>query len=233
MKRPPATDFFLAHRASRLGLPAAAAASAVAAAAHDLSWWVAPAVCLLAWKASYAAKRRVTAWREWRAEWSSMLDSGSGSREPEVRAGERAPLAAVREPAPDAEPAPPAPPPAKRPVLLSAWLVTLGWLAAHSQQTGGYPAVALVFLALSAWGAFVALAWLARWLLGGAASPARASTVRRARPEAPADDPRIVAQCLPVPPSVRREGFHVRDRLPAYCRDLLARSAAASSNDRT
>jgi hypothetical protein len=224
MRRPPSSAFVLGHPTTRMLTIGAAIVSCFAWAGHAVSW-LAPALALLLCKASFAARKRVARYQEWRTAWDEM-------QEPEVRRQERSPAPAP-EPKAIATAIPRTePPPAKRPVLISAWLVTLGWLAAHDQQANGYPAVALAFLALSAWGACVVLLRLARWLLGWAASPARASTSRHAAPGVPADDPRIVAQSLPVPPPVKRTG-HVRERLPQYCRDLLARSAAASTNDRT
>jgi hypothetical protein len=229
MRRPASSAFVLGHPTTRTLTIGAAIVSCFAWAGHTVSW-LAPALALLLLKASFAASKRVARYQEWRTAWDEMLASGVRSQEPEVRRQERSPAPAP-EPKAIATATPRTqPPPVRRPVLISAWLVMLGWLAAHDQRADGYAAVALGFVAVSAWGVCVVLVRLARWLLG-AASPARAPTIHDAAPGAPADDPRIVAQCLPVARPLKRTG-HVRERLPQYCRDLLARSAAASTNDR-
>jgi hypothetical protein len=247
MTRPPRTDFVLGARASTLlTIGAAGLTSVVWLTQHTISWLV-PVVSLLLCKASFSARRRITVYRNWRGAWDEMAGAGLANQPSQARpAPSRAPSRLSPNTPPPQEQDKPQPPPRRlripRPVLIAVWLVLTCWLKSHQGEPGttALGIGSLCFFALTLWGAAVACVGFCRWLFRPAsASKARSAKVEAANP-APAgrasatdaDGNHIVAQCLPVP-RVSPPSGHVRDVLPDYCRSLLARSAATSSNNRT
>jgi hypothetical protein len=221
MNRPASTDFVLGHRAGvMLTTGAAALTSIVWATQHAISWIV-PAVALLLCKASFAAKKRVTVWRNWRGAWDEM----AGVTEPSPAPA--APFPARRSSGPfadaggaagkmdAAEAASPKPAARRIPrwVLIVTWLLLLCVIAANRDQPGtpALGVVALIFLLLSAWGSGVALLRVGRWLFLPASARPQALAERASATDSDGDY--IVGQCLPVARDVLPSG-HVRDVLP-------------------
>lgn len=228
MTRPQPTDFVLGHRAM-------VAASSTIAVLTTLSWfaprgasWFVTGLTLLFCKATFAAKKRVAIWRRWNGAWEAMAEPmqappAGGKRETPKQSAASESSAAVHEPV------------GRKPrriprwALIAAWLVLFAWLKSH-QGEASTPSLgigALCFFAIALWGAFAATRKAGRWLL----APARPRESREAAtgPAATdADGNAIVAQCLPVPTAAPLG--HVRDALPAYCRDLIGRKPHEASS---
>jgi len=229
MNRPASTDFVLGHRAGvMLTTGAAALTSLVWVTQHAISWIV-PAVALLLCKASFAAKKRVTTYRNWRGAWDEMAGVAEPSPAPAAPFPARrssgpfadAQVAATKRDAAEAAASPkPGPRRIPRLVLVATWLLLLCVIVANRDQQGtpALGVVALIFLLLSAWGSGVALLRVGRWLFRSASARPQA-LAERASATDPAGD-YIVGQCLPVARDVLPSG-HVRDVLPEYCKPLL------------
>jgi hypothetical protein len=233
MTRPRVSDFVCGHRAT-------VAASSTIAVLMTLSWfaphgvsWFSTLVALLFCKACFAAKRRIAIWTQWNLAWNQMAEPTAHTAPPSraaPRASSEKPSSAVVE-AVERKPRR-----IPRAALIATWLVLFAWLKSH-QGESSTPSLgigALCFFGLALWGAFAATRKAGRWLL----SPAHA----RARSKAPdgsdaldnatdADGNAIVAQCLPVPTAV--PSGHVRDVLPAYCRELLERKPREAAGSTT
>src|ERR1019366_2619787 len=229
MNRPPSLDFVLGARTSVVLTTGAAALSTfVWATQHTIAWPV-PVIALGLCKASFAAKKRVAVWRDWRGTWDEMAGAGQSTQPGRARPAPPPPANLAAKAAQQQEPAKPAPgrPRIPRAALIVGWLLLVFWLKAH-QGEDGTPALgfgALCFFGLTIWGAVAACIDVRRWL-SRPASPRISDG--QAAPEVSPEGAHIVAQCLPVPRNALPSG-HVRDVLPAYARELLQRSSAAAS----
>ena len=166
--------------------------------------WIIPAVALLMSKASFAARKRVVAYRNWREAWDEMAGAAAQPTQQTPSQRKRVPFA-------------------WRLVGFTTWLALLCWLIPHSRENTNEAALfALAWLLLSLWGAVAAVKAFARWVF----SPAKAKAAASPRRERGAVRNHIVSVCLKVPwisPSLPR----IRARLPDYCQPLLLTRASA------
>jgi hypothetical protein len=213
MKPPSRTDM-------QLGTPVGLAMTGVATFIACFAWmggsvpWLVPAFCLLLLNAARKAKVRVEAYQRWRAEWDGMAGGQGVSVLPTP--GERGTLRPREETAAlsvkaDATAT-------KKPragtLLLVAWALLLFWLMTHTSHSAPdvYAAAALLWLLLSAVGAFALLFSVARGLARLASRERQGGTH--------SEGGAVVRVCLPVPrdvPSPRA----LFAALPDYCKPLL------------
>jgi hypothetical protein len=140
VNRPSNSDFTLGHR---LGVALSAGAAAYATfvwATQPISWLV-PAFCLLVCKAAVSARKRVVAYKTWRAAWDDMAGVAPTQDAPKRK------------------------PRGKQWVIAGClgWLFMTSWLIFHAGETSAdYNAVGAVWMLGSTLGAGAALLQLLR-----------------------------------------------------------------------
>ena len=206
MNRPRACDFALGARTTVWTASALAILTTLAwLGPHGVSWF-APLTALLFCRACFAAKRRVTAWRDWRAAWDEM--AGNVPAEPDTRTAQDEPAKAAKTHSKT-----------MRALLVAAALAVLAPFCSHAIETGSDAEVGRGFFCIVF--GFIGLRFLRK----------RPGLVRTApAPSAPScESEHIVAQCLPVPKLAPTA--HVRELLPNYCRALLAHAPGKARSD--
>jgi hypothetical protein len=235
---PGAVDSVLAPRAMRIALLLltfyAAFRFCTQAQHHEDFSPVYPLVLLGACVRAGRARRRVEAWKAWRGSFDAMAESqadGAPSA-PASTAGVTDPFAppaattsARGEPSAQAAPAAKPRRTGRTFMLVLIWAFTGGWLALFADEGArnpNYGWMSLGFGALTLWGTGAALVSAVRSL---GRNPSSATSTRGgARRE------HIVSQCLPLPRSSPSPEA-IAAALPAYCKELLIRSAAAASGN--
>lgn len=236
--RPKAIDFVLGHPVAIVLFGTTEAVATVAWLRSDVSWLV-PALAALLWKASFAAKRRVTAHRAWTEAWDEMADvPARGEFPPRAAARPKLAPAPRPQPMPNSAPEPEAAAPITKPkrgvtlgeVLAVGWaLITYGMARTiYRHAPDGSDIGAIFVLAAGPPGAALLLVGAGKMLFHGRRRPALAPAPADAEPAHDADGAFIVGQALPRDPMPERSG-RFRDHLPDYARDLLARGGKKPS----
>ena len=224
MNRPPYRDFLLGHRASIVLTSGAAAVAGVACLAHAVTWLV-PLFAMYVCGASFAARKRVTIYRNWRCAWDAMADDAPQALPPSRRTA----IAALPGPAPIPE-TPPKPvrigPSTRAQVVFIAWLLLVYYLGTHTSQGGTtfYGAATLLWISWTGLAFVLLVVRYIRQVLGFVPPMRGRDWEGETVTEAPSNDAGdfIVAQSLPVRRHAPPSG--VLDLLPDYCKALLRRT---------
>jgi hypothetical protein len=175
---------------------------------HDASYWLMPGLCVVLLRRCRQARERVAAVLARQRQWNAMAGytTQSHSRGASGRAGAGASGRIGR--------------------TLTLWLLWAfggAWCAVVPASDPKTPYAAMLFLGLTAWGAFAVVRALGRRVL------------RRARSDSSSDARRsqarehVVSICLSKPGSSPSLA-HITRALPPYCRALLQRSRIAQSD---